>query len=77
MEKIRDEVEMGAAMVLSLWGVKGAGKSWTANSLINRLLDCRFSSDEAGKLPLPSFSGMEDGSPWPIFVRYHYYSYSS
>ncbi len=65
-----EEVKKGASMVLSLWGMKGAGKSWTANTLLDRLLDCRFPKEEAGKLPLPSFAGMGDGSPWPIFVRY-------
>ena len=70
LSNLKAEVDKGAALVLSLWGTKGAGKSWTANTLIDQLLDCQFPADEAGVTPLPSFAGWTDGSPWPIIIRY-------
>lgn len=69
LDRIQKEVKDGAALVLSLWGSKGVGKSWTANALVNRLLKCDLPLSQIGSLPIPSFSGMGDGSPWPIFIR--------
>lgn len=70
-QEIRDAVALieKGTVVISFLGDKRAGKSFCINHIIRRLLALRIDPDESGKIPLPSVSGIKDGSPWPLIIQ--------
>jgi hypothetical protein len=69
MAEIWQQVSGGLSVTLTFWGGKNVGKSWTANTLLALLLDSPLSPNDVGQVPLPSYDGTDDGSPWPVIIR--------
>jgi len=69
LEEVWVKVNHDLTIVLTFWGSKGVGKSWTTNVILAQLLGLSIPPERFGKVPVPSLAGFDDGSPWPIIIR--------